>query len=427
LFGSSLTALLACGCGNDDQTATRVGASGSSGTGAGRDNGSSAKAGAGGQPGGGGGQLSGTGGGGRGGAGEGGEAQGGQDGEAQGGQGGDQGEPSIACGDGLIEGAETCDDAGLVDGDGCSASCEIEYLLDSGHLDLFEVTYDPQRQGLVLGVKDGTGLYTLNVDYRPPEAVTVDVDAELAGFVIPEDLGDGYAFLGSPGDTIYVLDQTQQDGLPWPGWSSERLLGTLPADADVDLDADDLELAIEVEGPGDVFTFMGDDGVTTFNRYVDTTDDEPDVIPMYLSSHVHTSWVFTELGDYYLSVTPQLMLKSGAPLTGRKARYRFHVGARLVPVQEPPVLTIAGGAPSTYQQHDNVLLTASQEPASALNRYDWYAWGDEGGYALLPGQHGPMVSIHAALPGEFLYSAALLGKTGRIVSVGTAAVTVAEP
>ncbi len=30
------------------------------------------------------------------------------------------------CGDGLIEGRETCDDGGLEDGDGCSAACEIE-------------------------------------------------------------------------------------------------------------------------------------------------------------------------------------------------------------------------------------------------------------------------------------------------------------
>ncbi|MFN8641186.1 MAG: myxococcus cysteine-rich repeat containing protein [Candidatus Binatia bacterium] len=32
----------------------------------------------------------------------------------------------IACGDGLVEGDEECDDAGVADGDGCSATCQVE-------------------------------------------------------------------------------------------------------------------------------------------------------------------------------------------------------------------------------------------------------------------------------------------------------------
>ncbi|MFN2376170.1 MAG: hypothetical protein ABR538_06515 [Candidatus Binatia bacterium] len=30
------------------------------------------------------------------------------------------------CGDGLIVGAESCDDTGVADGDGCSSSCTVE-------------------------------------------------------------------------------------------------------------------------------------------------------------------------------------------------------------------------------------------------------------------------------------------------------------
>ena len=38
--------------------------------------------------------------------------------------------PPPACGNGVVEGAEACDDGGVVDGDGCSSTCALEHAAD---------------------------------------------------------------------------------------------------------------------------------------------------------------------------------------------------------------------------------------------------------------------------------------------------------
>lgn len=355
-----------------------------------------------------------------------GAAEGGAAGDASTGEGGEAGtaEPAGICGNDVLEPGEECDDGNTADDDGCSANCRVQYLLDDGHIDLFDLTYDAETEALVLRAKDDTGLYHLGVRFRAPEVTVVDVDAELSALPIPEDLGAGFAFLGSPGDTIYLLDQTQQAGLPWPGWSTERLLDTLPAAIDVDFAPDVVKLTVETEGPGDVFTFMTDGVGEPINRYVSTDDEVADVIPIGPSNHVHTAWVFTAPGDYYLKVTPSLTTTNAGVLTGSPAIYRFHVGPKLAPAEPRPILTIAGGRPdTTYRLHDTIELTVSQDPPSALDVYDWYGWG-AGGYYAIPDQHGPTLALHAATSGEQLVSAALLGRSRRIVSLATAFVWV---
>src|SRR5262249_62025396 len=37
-----------------------------------------------------------------------------------------QGPPPAQCGNGVVDGAEECDDGGTADGDGCSATCQLE-------------------------------------------------------------------------------------------------------------------------------------------------------------------------------------------------------------------------------------------------------------------------------------------------------------
>lgn len=352
-----------------------------------------------------------------GGAGPGGEASGGQDGA---------GEPASTCGDGRVEAAEECDDGNLAVDDGCSDSCTVQYLLDDGHLDLFELTYDSETAQLVLRVKDQSSLYSLDEQYRAPEAVVVDVDAETAAMTVPDDLGEAFSFLGPPGGTIYLLDQTQQPGLPWPGWSTSRLLDTLPAAIDVDFELGVVELEVHVEGPGNVFTFMNDGSGTPIHRYVSTDDEVTDIILAGPSNHDHTSWVFTALGDYYLTVTPRLTTTNSGVLTGPPSTYRFHVGSKLAPLEPTPTLAIAGGLPETqYQLHDDVELAVSQDPPSSLAHYEWYRWTSDG-YVTLPGQTGATLTEHAGVAGEYLFSVALLGRSRRIAASATTSVVVAE-
>jgi hypothetical protein len=87
-------------------------------------------------------------------------------------------------------------------------------------------------------------------------------------------------------------------------------------------------------------------------------------------------------------------------------------------------LTVDGGGATQYQVHDTIELSVSQTPPSSLHRYDWYRFVD--GYTALDGEHGEKVSIHAAQAGEALYTAVLLGRSGRIAALGVTTVTVNE-
>lgn len=201
-----------------------------------------------------------------------------------------------------------------------------QYALTHGHIDLFEVTYDDGADDLVLSVKDDTGIYDPGAEFRDPDDVSVVIDEELSAFEIPEGLPSSYDFLGEEGETIHLLGQggDDQGALPWPGWSTERLLGTLPAGTTLAAGSP-VKLEFEVEGPGDVYQFMTDPFGEPINKYIDTVDPAADVIPVPSHAHVHTNWAFTEPGDYVFTVTPTAVT-TGQPLTGPAASYHIRIG-----------------------------------------------------------------------------------------------------
>jgi surface-anchored protein len=289
-------------------------------------------------------------------------------------------------------------------------------------MDLFEIAYDVTSHAPTVHVKDTTALYSLTAAFRSPESVIVDIDEKLAGMAVPEDLPPEFGFLGQAGTPIFLLDITQQEGLPWPGWSTERLLETLPASVHVSNPDEAVTIAIKVNGPGNVFTFQPDAQGLPVARYIDTVDAAPDVIPVGQSTHVHTSWVFTAAGDYTLTATPTLSTSQG-PLTGAPSTFRFHIGSRLVTPVEPQVVSVSGGDPAKYSVGAQVHLRAAETPDVPAPRYDWYRF--DGGYELLSGEHLDELHVVAMVAGGTLYSAALIAPaTGRILGLGTAPVTV---
>jgi len=242
-------------------------------------------------------------------------------------------------------------------------------VLDRGHIDLFEVSYDQASTGLKLQVKDDTGLHDPGATYRQPEDVTIAVDDELAALTIPEGLSESYAFLGEPGDVVYNLPQTQNPQLPWPGWSTERLTSTLPAGTTL-ADGMPVRLAVEVEGPGALHTFMNGSGGEVVNHYVDSSDGGPDIIPVSASSHVHTQWIFTELGDYTLRVTPSAQLSGGGTLAGTPATYHIRVGD---PAPADLGVEVTASKPdATYLYGQGITLTAAPTGPTDLDHYHWF-------------------------------------------------------
>ncbi|MEU8664062.1 choice-of-anchor M domain-containing protein, partial [Actinoplanes philippinensis] len=99
---------------------------------------------------------------------------------------------------------------------GASPALAAEQVtLSKGHTDAVDVHYD--NGALTLKVKDDTVSPAV---VRDPADVTFQV-LPAAETVVP-DL-PAFAFLGAPGDTIWMLPQVQDAGLLWPGWNTTTL------------------------------------------------------------------------------------------------------------------------------------------------------------------------------------------------------------
>lgn len=246
-------------------------------------------------------------------------------------------------------------------------------VLSQGHIDLFSVDHHDGKARLQ--VKDDTGAAPV---FREPETVTVAVDEVKTHLTVPPS--PAYAFLGAEGDDLYVLPQTQQADLPWPGWSTELLTSSLPAGTTL-AGGNPVELAVDVSGPGDVITFQNDSfgGVQPGTDFINTRTPEPDVIAIAGSAHVHTNWAFTELGSYELTVTPTIATSAGA-LTGPASSYHFQVGPATVdpgpgpvdPVPTQGVTVTPDRENARYLYGQGITLNAAPTQPTELDHWHWF-------------------------------------------------------
>lgn len=110
------------------------------------------------------------------------------------------------------------------------------------------------------------------------------------------ELPDGdFAFLGDPGDTVWLLPQTQVSGILWPGWNTEdssvveRVSGATTW------------RLLDVDGPGDFVLFLT--GSFGQAQVLFTTHESlPQSMQIPLRTHAHGNWAFTESGVYHLEI-----------------------------------------------------------------------------------------------------------------------------
>jgi cysteine-rich repeat protein len=329
-----------------------------------------------------------------------------------------------ACGDGTRDTTEECDDGGVTDNDGCSATCAVEYILDSGHIDLFELTYD---DGLVLRVKDDTGLYGPTMS-REPERVIVNVEAARAVFEVPAGFPPELAFLGPPGTTIYLLEDNPfeeiKSVLPWPGWTAQDLSTMLPADllADMPPEGTQIEYDIEVSGPGDLFLFISTPN--GFDVFIDTTDEAPERLTTGFV-HRHAFWAFTVQGEYSLKVTPRLLQLSSDAVVGHQHEFRFHIGSRLVAEESGPVLTV-DSQQATYQVGQTAEFRVSAEPEPVNPQYAWSRYHASASVYEFFEERGDTLRFRAAAPvtGDVVSVVLASNRTGRMLAQAASLLTV---
>lgn len=292
-------------------------------------------------------------------------------------------------------------------------------IINLGHIDLFELTWNTNSGQLDLKVKDDTTLYAPDVAFRQPENVTILVDTALSEQMLGnDDLAPGYDFIPR-NQPFYLLDWSQQDGLPWPGWSTERLLGSLPKGVTIPYDSGSVEFGVTVEGPGDVVTFIDEGFGTPSNRFIDTTDTEPDVIVTGSSIHYHTAWLFTKPGDYLLTVTPRAypsFPSKANPLTGPAHVYHFHVGPspKFEAVPEGFQMSIAGAPFSVTNDTPVNLQLVLSGPEPAIGGYQWYHFVAGAGQQPIAGATNLAVSLTVD-PWDSA-QAVLFDPTGRVLT-----------
>jgi putative ABC transporter-associated repeat protein len=128
--------------------------------------------------------------------------------------------------------------------------------------------------------------------------------------VVPE--AGGYDFLGRAGSPVWLLPQTQQSGLLWPGWSTE----SLPVSATQGGVSWSLSEVGGLDGaaaPGEFALFEAG----TFGRpevLFNTRDGLGDAFTIPKNAHAHGSWAFEKPGTYCLAFTRSTVLADGTPV-----------------------------------------------------------------------------------------------------------------
>ncbi|HEY0189161.1 MAG TPA: TIGR03773 family transporter-associated surface protein [Cellulomonas sp.] len=202
--------------------------------------------------------------------------------------------------DGGSDGDGSEDDQDLWDVPNGSTTASGATILNDGHVDIAS-----QLDGdtLVTTVKDTT---TSNVaTYRDTDDVVLQL---LPGTQTSVPASSTYAFLGDAGDEVWVVAQTQQEGLLWPGWSTEEI-ATEATQTGVTWSLDGMS------GPGEFALYTT--GLATVDVLYSTRDGitSADSFEIAQNAHVHGSWAFSAQGTYCLAFTRSTTLASGADVS----------------------------------------------------------------------------------------------------------------
>ncbi|WP_117208148.1 choice-of-anchor M domain-containing protein [Allorhizocola rhizosphaerae] len=149
---------------------------------------------------------------------------------------------------------------------------------------------------------------------RDPATVTLSAPAA-AKTTVPS--GSSYAFLGNPGDTVWILPQTQKSGLLWLGWN------TLGVPSGV-LQNNNLQLKLTgMSGPNgfSVYT-VGTFGAVT--KWFDSEDGMPDSRTLNVNAHGHVNWAVEAAGTYTVTFeVTGVRASDGATVSSGPVNYTF--------------------------------------------------------------------------------------------------------
>lgn len=235
-----------------------------------------------------------------------------------------------------------------------AAAQSQQVVLSVGHVDALELRYEDGE--LALGVKDDTGAQPVR---RDPAGVVLQA---LPASQVPVPDHPDFAFLGAPGDPVWILPQVQNRQLLWPGWNTELL----PSGGFVD---DQLTLTLTgVDGPGNVFVYIEDFLGLPAHQF-SSEPGFPTQTAVPVGTHTHANWAFTAEGRYTLTFQADATLPDGAAVSTGPVDYTFVVGDL---TGDPEVQLTVQGADRTHAPGEPVALTAVATPDPGFDQYAWY-------------------------------------------------------
>lgn len=189
--------------------------------------------------------------------------------------------------------------------------------ISHGHLDIQATLKDRQ---LSVGLRDDSGIIDADSTVRPLDSVVWTV-SENARRVRTERMADEKLnFMGPVGTAFYGLPQTQQSGLPWPGYNTQ------------DIDYSQLRGPVRLhvvpkvmpEGARfDMFT----ESLNGADVLLDSTTGKT-TIDIDYATHAHANWVFSEPGQYMFDVHYSATLADGTEVNSPVQQLAVAVGKK---------------------------------------------------------------------------------------------------
>lgn len=189
--------------------------------------------------------------------------------------------------------------------------------ISHGHLDIQATLKDRQ---LSVGLRDDSGIIDADSTVRPLDSVVWTV-SENARRVRTERMADEKLnFMGPVGTAFYGLPQTQQSGLPWPGYNTQdidysQLRGPVR-----------LHVVPKVMPQGARFG-MFTESLNGADVLLDSTTGKT-TIDIDYATHAHANWVFSEPGQYMFDVHYSATLADGTEVNSPVQQLAVAVGKK---------------------------------------------------------------------------------------------------
>lgn len=189
--------------------------------------------------------------------------------------------------------------------------------ISHGHLDI-QATLKGRQ--LSVGLRDDSGIIDADSTVRPLDSVVWTV-SENARRVRTERMADEKLnFMGPVGTAFYGLPQTQQSGLPWPGYNTQdidysQLRGPVR-----------LHVVPKVMPEGARFG-MFTESLNGADVLLDSTTGKT-TIDIDYATHAHANWVFSEPGQYMFDVHYSATLADGTEVNSPVQQLAVAVGKK---------------------------------------------------------------------------------------------------